>query len=66
MTVMPCPPLSVIPAQAGISRRLHEIPAFAGMTASAACYPSRNMSPPPAGGRVREGVRIVPAPLAAR
>jgi hypothetical protein len=66
MIAVPCPPLSVIPAKAGIARRswravAMEIPVFAGMTAGRT-PPTRNLSPPPAGGRVREGVRTPPTP----
>ena len=76
--ILPVQPLpAVIPAKAGISRRLDEIPAFAGMTenagmtASAGYDLARDLSPPlgatpsphPSGGRVREGGRTLPAPL---
>ena len=52
--ILPVQPLpAVIPAKAGISRRLDEIPAFAGMTenagmtASAGYDLARDLSPPP-------------------
>ncbi len=48
------PPRPVIPAKAGISRRLHEIPAFAGMTDGQCFVPLH---------AIRSGSALVPGPI---